>query len=404
MSAAPPAIMVPDGHGDCTGGGARRRACPAPPQRRGRRRACSFAAAAAVLLASVQVACSQSGPGAFPGQSFNLTATSYGVRAVSLGWFQQDNISYANGQFHLAKYIIYNGDQVILDDPNVTSVAATIPCGANTTCAALQLVAQVGDLALGYYYDFTVAAVYSHVQGGSPVAGARSGSLRMLVTDAPTAPRDLSAAAIPGGVRLSWKPPANTGLGSIWSIFYSNSSEVLRGYQVLVSTSSTYNAAGCPGGQSQSCQSEVLPSWAEEASVSGLQAGATYHVWLLAYNVLFAGDVAALAPSFSVRTLPSAPRFPGVSLEDHLVVRLQWQPPLSAGATAGRAIDHYMVEWTRGSADFKTCRAGGGLQCYSTKHIALQGVAGIAQCRRAKAGRCALAPRWNLQRESGTWC
>jgi len=279
--------------------------------RRRRRRPC-WLAAVVVLFASFQITQSQP-PRAFPGQSFNLTAKSFGFRAVSLGWIQLDNTSFGEGAHHLAKYVIYNGDQVILDDPNVTSVATTSPCGAHN-CSALQLVAEVGNLAVGQYYGFVVKSVYSYVQGGDTVEGEPSGTVQMLVTDPPSPPRDIAATALVGGMKLSWKPPANTGMGNIWSVFYSNSSGVLRGYKLLVSTLSTYDPAGCAGGQSQSCYSRVLPSWAAEASINGLQGGVAYNAWLLAYNVLFEGDSASLM-SFTVRQVATAPQNAILSLK-----------------------------------------------------------------------------------------
>jgi len=288
------------------------------------------------------------------------------------------------GAHHLAKYVIYNGDQVILDDPNVTSVATTSPCGAHN-CSALQLVAEVGNLAVGQYYGFVVKSVYSYVQGGDTVEGEPSGTVQMLVTDPPSPPRDIAATALVGGMKLSWKPPANTGMGNIWSVFYSNSSGVLRGYKLLVSTLSTYDPAGCAGGQSQSCYSRVLPSWAAEASINGLQGGVAYNAWLLAYNVLFEGDSASLM-SFTVRQVATAPQNAILSLEDHLVLQLRWQQPNSTGAETGIATDYYSVEWTRDSATFSSCRAESSLQCYSTKDIALPGGCRACAVHTCKAG------------------
>ena len=337
-----------------------------------------------MLLASFQITHSQLAPvRAFPGQSFNLTAISYGFRSVSLGWIQQDNTSFGDVSHHLAKYIIYNRDQVILDDPNVTSVATTTACGAHN-CSAQQLVAEVRDLNLGQYYGFVVKSVYTYVQGGNTVDGELSSPVQMLVTDPPSPPRQITATALSGGMKLSWQPPANTGMGNIWSVFYSNSSEVLRGYTLLISTSPTYDPAGCAGGQSLSCYSTVLPSWAAEVSITSLQGGGAYNIWLAAYNALFQGD--AVFTTFSVRQVATVPLNAVVSLEDHLVLQLRWQQPNSTGAAVGTATDYYSVEWTRDSPTFSSCRAESNLQCYSTKDISLPGGCRACAVHTCKAG------------------
>ena len=342
-------------------------------------RACCWAAGA--LLVAVQIAHAQAPTAEFPGESVNLTYE-LGFRAVKLSWVQQNNPAFGQGAWNSGvqpKYVIYNAGQVALDDPEVTSHETIVPCGFQNlqSCSALRLTAELQGLTLGQFCEFTVGSIYSDRSGVNPVAGKMSGAVRLLVTDPPGPPRNLTAESKSTGIKVSWQPPENTGLGSIWSVFYSNSSEVLRGYKLLISTSTHYEPTACADGPSQSCYTSTLAGWETEVSVVGLLGHAVYNVWLLAYNAASDGTVATIS-SFILRGLPPAPLHTSLVLLDHLVLRLDWQQPGSPGEEVALGIDYYAVEWKQGHADFSTCREDSGLQCYSTKDVALPG--GCREC------------------------
>ncbi|MDQ1686256.1 MAG: hypothetical protein QOC82_2993 [Frankiaceae bacterium] len=134
---------------------------------------------------------------------------------------------------------------------------------------------------------------------------------------APLAPASVTVEAEPGGLAISWTPPAVDGGSAI------------TGYDMAVVPADPANGT-VPVTMATDAATTV-------ARVSGLTNGVDYTVTVSATNP--AGTGPAATADGAPRTVPTAVTLTGVAAADH-IANVSWQPPASDG---GATVQHYVV-------------------------------------------------------------
>ena len=162
----------------------------------------------------------------------------------------------------------------------------------------------VSDLENGRSYAFSLRALNG---GTQPGAAATVDATPQAAATAPTAPRDLAAAAGDTLVRITWNPPANDGGSAV------------TGYQYQVDQGDWKDAGAAA---------------ARSVVVTGLENGRSYSFSLRAVNEIGPGAIETVhATPRGAQTVPTAPRDLAAVAGDTLV-RITWNPPADDGGSA----------------------------------------------------------------------
>ena len=220
-------------------------------------------------------------PCTVPGAPVDLVATG-GDRSIGLAWRPPDS----DGAMPVTGYLVHGGLSV-----ESMALMATLP---NT---ALMWTAEGLENAVEHFY-----CVYAtNAQG----AGPPSAVARAVPRGAPLVPRELSATASDGEVRLSWTAPVSDGGNPI------------TGYRVLM------------GADPLNLRQVGTTQGATTHTATGLTNGETYHFAVLAFNSF--GDGPRTEP---VSATPAGPPGPVVNLmavDGTGRTSLMWQLPTITG-------------------------------------------------------------------------
>ena len=205
-------------------------------------------------------------------------------------------------------------------------------------CETAELSCQVGGLANGTAYAFSVAAVNARgTSAQSPPSAA--------VTPAglPTPPRNVSATLAKGSAVVNWESPENANGAPI----------------------DNYKVTAEPGGAS--CDSQGALS----CVIGGLSNGSVYTFTVIAFNRVGASPPSAASPPAKLVAVPTAVLKPRATLKGNGAV-IQWLPPKSSG---GIKITKYVVTSIPGgrtcSTRSTTCSVT-GLEIGATYRFSIQ--------------------------------
>ncbi|MDA8014672.1 MAG: fibronectin type III domain-containing protein [Gammaproteobacteria bacterium] len=195
--------------------------------------------------------------------------------------------------------------------------AAAFASGDTATVGATTLARTITGLTNGSAYDVEITAQNS---AGFGAAATTQGTPDL----APGAPQN--PAATPGNtqLRVSWAAPADNG------------GPAITNYRLRWKLAGA--AAFAPG------DTRTVGASATSATITGLTNGETYDVEIAAQNA--AGFGAAATAQSTPRTVPGAPRSPGVTIADG-ELQLTWSAPANNG---GAAITDYRLRWKLATA------------------------------------------------------
>ncbi|MDA7969152.1 MAG: fibronectin type III domain-containing protein, partial [Gammaproteobacteria bacterium] len=241
-------------------------------------------------------ATAQSTPRTVPGAPQNPTATP-GDAELQIAWSAPDN----DGGAAILTY------RLRWKDADDASFAAgdVILAGADT------LTATITGLTNGETYDVEIAAQNSAGFGAAATA-------QGTPDRAPGAPQNPAATRGNTELRVSWTAPADNG------------GPAITNYRLRWKLAS---AAAFASGDARTVGAVT------SATITGLTNGETYDVEIAAQNA--AGFGAAATAQSTPRTVPGAPRSPGVTIADG-ELQLTWTAPADNG---GSAITNYRVRW-----------------------------------------------------------
>jgi hypothetical protein len=205
-------------------------------------------------------------------------------------------------------------------------------------CETAELTCQVGGLANGTAYAFTVVAV--NARGSSPPSAP---SIQVVPAGLPTPARNVTATLAKGTAVISWDAPEN-----------SNGAPI-----------DTYRASGAPGDAGCETQGEL------SCVIKGLSNGTVYSFTVIAFNRVGAAAPSAASPPARLAAVPTAVVQPRASLKGNGAF-VQWTAPRSTG---GIKITKYVVTTIPGGqlcTTRKTSCTVSGLRLGSTYRFSIQ--------------------------------